>query len=69
MKYNLHFYEKGKLKEIITDNIIMHGENGRFLSYAAPLSYDELRLFDDKNVYITTYEYVKRNKSKSVFKR
>lgn len=69
MQYNLHFYEKGKLKKITTSTITMNGENGRFLSCDVPLSYDEVRLFDENSTYIVTYKYVKRNKGKSVFKR
>ena len=69
MKYNLHFYKKGKYQETIKDNIIMYGKGGKFLSYNISLSYDELRLFDEDNKYIITYQYVSRYKNKSVFKR
>jgi len=69
MKYNLHFYEKNKLKEIITSNAFMYGKGNKLLSYDVSPMYDELRLFDKDNRYITTYQYVERQKDKSIFKR
>lgn len=69
MKYILHFYEKNKLKKIIISNAFMYGDGNKLLSYDVPLAYDELRLFDKDNRYIIIYQYIKRDKNKSVFKR
>jgi len=69
MKYNLHFYEKNKLKEIITSNAFMYGEGNKFLSYDIPSTYDKLKLFDKDNRYIITYRYVERQENKSIFRR
>ena len=69
MKYIMHFFKERKLEKTIRDNVFMEGACGKFLYLDVSSYYDEMRLHDEENRYIATYNYVSTYEGKSVFKR
>ena len=69
MVYSLHFFKKGKLQKIIKEKVYMYGKGNKFMSCNISSTYDELKLFDDSDRYITTYKRILKGNGKSIFKR